>query len=89
MIITHVFLTHTPASHYPYGSNPPSAPFGPRAAAGAALVSTRAPSPGSPKFSRKEMQASGLPPDINVSSMKDLVKALGRQDGCSFILLEL
>ncbi|WAQ99892.1 MYCB2-like protein [Mya arenaria] len=50
-------------------------PFGPRS--GTQLVTTRAPSPGSPKFSRKEMQASGLPPDINVSSMKDLVKVLG------------
>ncbi|XP_052792731.1 E3 ubiquitin-protein ligase MYCBP2-like isoform X2 [Mya arenaria] len=66
------------ASHYPYGSQgvSPGPPFGPRS--GTQLVTTRAPSPGSPKFSRKEMQASGLPPDINVSSMKDLVKVLGQ-----------
>ena len=57
----------------PYGG--PSAPFGPRQAP--PLISTRSPAPGSPKFSRKEMQASGLPTDPSAVSVKDLVKVLG------------
>ncbi|XP_052283534.1 E3 ubiquitin-protein ligase MYCBP2-like isoform X2 [Dreissena polymorpha] len=63
------------ATYRPYGSPTPSTPFNPRS--GSQLVTTRAPSPGSPKFSRKEMQASGLSQELIGPSMKDLVKVLG------------
>ncbi|KAL4230611.1 E3 ubiquitin-protein ligase mycbp2 [Mactra antiquata] len=63
------------ATHQPYGNLGSGIQFSPRTAS--PVVSTRSPAPGSPKFSRKEMQASGLPADLHGVSVKDLVKALG------------
>ncbi|XP_053398701.1 E3 ubiquitin-protein ligase MYCBP2-like isoform X4 [Mercenaria mercenaria] len=64
------------ATHQPYGNVGSGIQFSPRNAS--PVVSTRSPAPGSPKFSRKEMQASGLPADLQGVSVKDLVKALGQ-----------
>ena len=52
-------------------------PFSPRT--GSPVLSTRSPAPGSPKFSRKEMQASGSSVDLQGISVKELVKALGKE----------